>query len=85
MRRAQKRGMLKTLYCVQPYRHAAGQLARGDLRRLISRDAAIRAARAMRGQCAGVVVYRVTGSPDADYWSEPVLIARAGEVPADVA
>lgn len=77
--------MLKTLYCVQPYRRAAGKLAPGDLRRLLSRDAAIRAARAMRGLCVGVVVYRVTGSPDADYWSDPVLIARAGEVPAEAA
>lgn len=35
----------------------------------------------MRGCESGVVVFRVTGSPSADYWSEPVLIARAGDVP----
>jgi hypothetical protein len=52
------------------------------MRRLLSREAAIKAARSMRGCEEGVVVFRVTGSDD--YWSEPVLIARAGDVPAEV-
>lgn len=51
------------------------------MRRLLSADAALRAARAMRLHESGVVVYRVTGSADADYWSSPVLIGRAGDLP----
>ena len=35
----------------------------------------------MRHHESGVVVYRVTGSADADYWSTPVLIGRAGDLP----
>lgn len=77
--------MLRTIYCVQPYTRSAGKLAKGHLRRLLSREAAIRAAKAMRGQAAGVVVFRIVGSWEADYWSDPHLIARAGDVPAEVA
>lgn len=74
--------MVRTIFCVQPYQRSAGRLVKGHLRRLLSRDAAIRAARAHRGQAAGVVVYSVTGSAEADYWSEPLVIAQAGDVPA---
>lgn len=74
--------MLRTIYCVQPYQRSAGRLVKGHLRRLLSSDAAIRAARAYRGQAAGVVVYRVSGSPEADYWSEPIIIAQAGDIPS---
>ncbi|WP_313454667.1 hypothetical protein [Brevundimonas sp.] len=55
------------------------------MRRLLSRDAAIRAARSCKGYAAGVVVYRVTGSPEADFWMDPVLIARSGTVPREIA
>lgn len=75
--------MVRTIYCVQPYVWSAGRLAKGDMRRLLSRDAAIRAARGLRGAAAGVVVYRVSGCWEADYWTDPVVVARAGEVPAE--
>ena len=75
--------MMRTIYCVQPYQKSAGRLVHGHMRRLLSRDAAIRAAQACKGLAAGVVVYRVTGSPEADFWMEPVMIARSGQVPAE--
>lgn len=77
--------MLRTIFCVQPYSRVAGRLAKGHMRRLLSREAAIRAARAEKGRAAGVVVFRVSGSPEADYWTDPIIIARAGEVPAEAA
>lgn len=43
----------------------------------------MRAAQSMKGQAAGVVVFTVSGDCDADYWSEPVLLAQAGDVPAE--
>lgn len=73
--------MVRTIFCVQPYVRSGGRLAKGHMRRLLSRDAAIRAARCMKGQAAGVVVYRVSGCWEVDFWSEPILIARAGDVP----
>lgn len=76
--------MERTIFCVQPYVETPHGLAPGHLRRLLSRDAALRAARAFRGSAAGVVVYSVTGSPEADFWQEPVLLARAGTVPRNV-
>jgi hypothetical protein len=76
---------VRTIFCVQPYQRSQGSLMRGHMRRLLSRDAAIRAAQCMKGQAAGVVVYRVTGCWEADYWTDPVLIARAGDVPVEAA
>lgn len=76
--------MMRTIFCVQPYLRREGRLVKGDLRRLLSREAAIRAARATKGCAAGVVVFRVLGSAEADYWTEPALIAKAGEVPSEV-
>lgn len=73
--------MERTIFCVQPYVSTTLGLQPGHLRRLLSRDAAMRAARSERGAAAGVIVYSVTGSAEADYWREPVLIARAGAVP----
>lgn len=73
--------MERTIFCVQPYRRTADGLQKGHMRRLLSAGAALRAARAMRHHESGVIVYRVTGSADADYWSTPVLIGRAGDVP----
>lgn len=73
--------MERTIFCVQPYRRTVDGLQKGHLRRLLSAEAALRAARAMRHHVSGVIVYWVIGRPDADYWSEPVLIGREGEVP----
>jgi hypothetical protein len=75
--------MERTIFVVQPYVRAPSGVAKGHVRRLLSRDAAIRAARAYRGAALGVAVYSVTGNPDADFWREPVLIARSGQVPAE--
>lgn len=66
---------------VQPYVATRAGLAKGHVRRLLTRDAAIRAARCFRGSASGVDVFSVTGNPDADYWREPVLIARSGVTP----
>lgn len=76
---------MRTIYCVQPFQRSAGRLVPGHMRRLLSSDAAIRAARCYKGVAAGVVVFRVTGSAEADYWSDPVVIARAGQVPDEAA
>lgn len=75
--------MKLTIYCVQPYFRRAGRLAPGHMRRLLSQDAAMRAARAHKGAADGVVVFRVSGVPEADYWTDQVLIARAGDVPPE--
>jgi hypothetical protein len=73
--------MERTIYVVQPYVRSPSGPAKGHVRRLLSRDAALRAARAYRGSALGVAVFSVTGNPEADYWREPVLVAQAGTVP----
>ena len=77
--------MIRTIFCVQPYQKSAGRLVKGHMRRLLSRDAAITAAKAYRGSAAGVVVYCVRGYPEADVWSDPQVIAMSGEVPREAA
>jgi len=75
--------MIRTIFCVQPYQRSAGRLVAGHLRRLLSRDAALRAAKAYRGAASGVLVYQVSGYPEADVWSDPMIIARSGDVPRE--
>lgn len=73
--------MERTIFCVQPYRRGADGLRKGHLRRLLSRDAALSAARVMARYECGVIVYRVTGRTGADFWGDPVVIAKAGDTP----
>jgi hypothetical protein len=76
--------MERTIYCEQPYHRTRGGLVEGHMRRLLSCDAAMKAARGMRGCADGVIVFSRTGSWEADYWGEAQLVARAGDVPRDV-
>lgn len=74
--------MERTIFCVQPYHRTRGGLVAGHMRRLLSADAAMKAARGMRGCADGVIVFSRTGSWEVDYWREPRLLARAGDTPS---
>lgn len=72
-----------TIYCVQPFwRAAPTKLARGDMRQFICIDEARRVAAAALRRNAGVIVYKVEGSPEFDTWQAPKLVCQMGEVPA---
>ena len=36
-------------------------------------------------RAGGVVVVKVTGEPSVDYWEDPIVLARYGDVPAEAA
>lgn len=75
----------ETRFCVLPFVRREGRLVAGDAERYREQAPAIGAARRMRRRVAGVAVYRVTGWPVQDAWSEPVVLARFGETPNDLA
>lgn len=77
--------MIRTIYCSQPYLRRPSGLEKGHMRRFLSERAALTAARAMRRDAPGVVVFKVQGTPEADYWTDPILIARYGDVPPEAA
>jgi len=70
-----------TVYCVQAYWRDREKLARGRFRQFAKEEAAIGAGKAAAIRNAGVVVFSVSGHPEADYWEEPVVIATFGDVP----
>lgn len=71
-------------YCVQPYERHDGALMSGEPMQFREGADALRAAQVMGRRVAGAAVYVVTGWPVQDLWSSPRLIAKYGELPADV-
>ncbi len=70
---------LVTVFCVQAYWRDRAKLARGRWREFVSMEAALRAGRAEAGRAPAVVVYRMRGNPQVDYWEEPIILATHGE------
>lgn len=72
----------KTIYCAQPFWRRAGRLIPGEPLQFIDRERAAEGARILTlGSADGVAVFSLTGDPAADYWAEPVLLAKVGQVP----
>ncbi|MBH0239650.1 hypothetical protein [Methylobrevis albus] len=71
-----------TVYIVTPFRPGArGSLAPGEPRRCSSEAEAMRAADAMMLRARGVIVLRQQEDPQVDFFGEPSVIARRGDVP----
>lgn len=75
----------ETRFCVQPYVLRGRALVAADVERYREPDDAMAAAERMRRRVAGVAVFKVTGWPMQDAWRDPVVLARIGETPADLA
>lgn len=71
-----------TVYCVQPFWWDRRKLSAGRLRQFKQEEDAVQAGLALSLKEVGVLVFSVTGNPEADYWEEPRLLASHGEVPA---
>jgi hypothetical protein len=72
---------LVTVYFVKSYWRDRDRLAEGRFEQFASMEVALRAGARAAVKAAGVRVCRVRGNPGADYWEEPVQIARWGDVP----
>lgn len=72
---------LRTVYCVQGYQGAGRRAVATRLRQFGCAEDALEAARAVKARASGVLVYKVEGEPDFGFWSEPMVLAKFGEVP----
>lgn len=70
---------LLSVFCVQAYWNDRGKLAEGRLQQFGSMEAALRAGKVAARRAAAVCVFRVRGNPEADYWEDPVTLAKYGE------
>lgn len=70
------------VYIVTPFKTGRkGALAPGEPRRCASETEARRAADAMMQRARGVIVLRQEEDPQVDYFGEPSVVTRLGEVP----
>lgn len=75
---------VKTVYCVQTFTGQKGRSEKGKLRQFASEPDAIDAGRGLADRASGVLVYKVMGEPDFDWWDEPVVIESHGRVPEQI-
>jgi hypothetical protein len=68
-------------FYVRSYWSDGRRLHDGKFEQFASMESALRAGKAASLRSAGVRVCRVRGNPSADYWEDPISIARWGEVP----
>ena len=76
---------MATIYCVETFWKSAKRWERAQLRQFGDESEARQTGKALSARMPGVLVYSVTGEPSADYWEDPAIIARYGDVPAEAA
>ncbi len=77
------RPTLLTVYCVQSYWRDRSKLVEGKLQQFGNMESALRAGKAAAVRSPFVRVFRVRGNVEADYWEDPVTVAKFGnESPA---
>lgn len=77
--------MATVIYCVETFWRNGRKLERGQLRQFADPATAQAVGQELGERMPGVLVYSITGEPEADYWDEPEEIARYGDVPAQAA
>jgi hypothetical protein len=75
---------LLTLYCVQSYWSDRGCLAEGRRQQFANMELALRAGKEAARRSPAVRVFRVRGNIEADFWEDPVTIAKFGERATDL-
>jgi hypothetical protein len=60
-----------TRWCVVPYEHKEGRLARGEALQCYTKEEALREAARRRRRAPKVEVWEVTGWPVQDLWDRP--------------
>lgn len=76
---------MQTIYCVQTYWKSGRRLEMGQLRQFAEEAPARAAGKLLAGRMPAVLVYQVTGEPEADFWDEPKMLERYGDVPTGAA
>lgn len=70
---------LLTLYVVQSHWLDRGRLVEGKLQQFASMESALRAGKQAERRSPFVRVTRVRGNVDADYWEDPITVAKFGD------
>ena len=78
---------MKTIYAVTTFWRDSRKrgVQPGATHHAKSEDEARQLGAALSKRAGGVVVLRVVGNPEADYWEEPEILARHGDAPREVA
>lgn len=71
----------KTFYNVQAVLRHNNKLVQGQLRQFDNPDSALKVGEELAQRVAGVVVFKISGDPEADIWGEPETLVVHGEVP----
>lgn len=69
---------LLTFFCVRSYWNDRGVLAEGRLEQFPNMELALRAGKRAAAKAPAVRVFRVRGNVGANYWEDPVTVARFG-------
>lgn len=70
-----------TIYCVQTFAGKGGYQVRARLHQFGSEHEARELGAVLGRKGKGVMVFRVSGEPDFDWWDEPVVLERYGCLP----
>lgn len=73
---------MQTIFCVQTYWRQGRRMEAGQLRQFAQEADARSVGKSLSGRMPGVLVYAITGEPEADFWDDPRVIARYGDAPA---
>lgn len=73
--------MATVIYCVETFWRNGQKLERGQLRQFAEPLTAKAVGRELGARMPGVLVYSISGEPEADCWDEPEEIARYGDAP----
>lgn len=75
---------MQTIFCVQTYWRQGRRMEPGQLRQFAAEAEARSVGRSLSRRMPGVIVYSVTGEPEADFWDDALVIARYGDAPYGV-
>ena len=73
------RPTLLTFYCVQSYWRDRGRMVEGKLQQFASMESALGAGKDAERRAPFVRVTRIRGNVEADYWENPVTVAKFGD------
>ena len=75
----------KTIYCAQGFWWRNGRREPGVVHQFLNEERAREGGEILSLSADAVAGFSLTGEPDVDFWEDPVIIARYGDVPAEAA
>lgn len=76
---------MQTFFCVQTFRQQGRKLVQGQFYQFTTRAQAEARAHRLQGRVDGYIVYQIDGDAIAEFWEEPILLLKHGELPREIA